>query len=132
MTSRQAYYSLDNTGMPYPGLPIDIKMYFYQSVCLPTLLFGMEIMFLSDKLIKKLESSQASLMKRLLGLSKFSHHSKLLEALNISKVFDSINNMAISLWRIIFNVDSPVRDLCICYLFQICVTWKMYPRYTDG
>ena len=61
---RQAYYSLDNTGMPYPGLPIDIKMYLYKSVCLPTLLFGMEIMFLSDKLIKKLESFQGSLMKR--------------------------------------------------------------------
>ena len=30
---RQAYYSLDNTGMPYPGLPIDIKMYLYKSVC---------------------------------------------------------------------------------------------------
>ena len=26
---RQAYYSLDNTGMPYPGLPIDIKMYLF-------------------------------------------------------------------------------------------------------
>ena len=24
---RQAYYSLDNSGMPYPGLPIDIKIY---------------------------------------------------------------------------------------------------------
>ena len=65
---RQAYYSLDNTGMPYPGLPIDIKMYLYKSVCLPTLLFGMEIMFLLDKLIKKLESFQGSLMKRSLGV----------------------------------------------------------------
>ena len=36
---RQAYYSLDNTGMPYPCLLIDIKMYFYKSGCLPTLLF---------------------------------------------------------------------------------------------
>ena len=34
---RQAYYSLDNTGMPYTGLPIDIQMYLYKSVCLPTL-----------------------------------------------------------------------------------------------
>ena len=57
-------------------------------------------------------------MKRSLGLSRFSHHSKLLEALNIPKVSDLINNMTISLWRIIFNVDSPVRDLCICFLSQ--------------
>ena len=40
-------------------------------------------MFLSDKLLKKLESVEGSLMKRSLGLSMFSHHSKLLEALNI-------------------------------------------------
>ena len=56
-------------------------------------------MCLSDKLIKKLESFQGSLMKRSLGLSKFSHHSKLLEALNIPKVSDLINNMTISLWN---------------------------------
>ena len=73
-------------------------------------------MFLSDKLIKKLESFQGSLMERSLGLSTFSHHSKLLEALNIPKVSDSINNMTISLRKIIFNVDYPVRDLCICFL----------------
>ena len=34
---RQAYHSLGNTGMPYPGLPIEIKMYLYKSVCLPTM-----------------------------------------------------------------------------------------------
>ena len=60
--------------MPYPGLPIDRKIYLYRSVCLATLHFGMEIMFLSDKLLKKLENSQGSLMKR--------YHSKLLKARN--------------------------------------------------
>ena len=52
----------------------------------PTLLFGMKIMFLSDKFKKKLESVQGSLMKRSLVLSMFSHHSKLLEALNIQNM----------------------------------------------
>ena len=60
--------------MPYPGLPIDKKMYLYRSVCLATLHFGIKIMFLSDKLLKKLEYFQGSLMKL--------YHSKLLEALN--------------------------------------------------
>ena len=45
-------------------------------------------MFLSDISIKKLNFFQGSLMKRSLGLSKFSHHSKLLEALYIPKVSD--------------------------------------------
>ena len=109
-------------------------MYLYESVCLPTLLFGMEIMCLSDKLIKKLESFQGSLMKRSLGLSKFSHHSKLLEALNIPKVSDSINNMTISLWKRIFNVGSPARDLCrpICFLSKYVLNGKCIPDTLMG
>ena len=92
----------------------------------------MEIMFLSDKLIKKLESSQGSLMKRSLGLSKFSHYSKLLQALNIPKVADSINNMTISLWERIFNVDSLVRDLCICSLSKYVLNGKCIPDTLMG
>ena len=92
---RFGYYSLHNT-----RCHMDIKMYLYKSVCLPTLLFGIEIIFLfTRQVIKELESFQGCLMKRSLGLCKFSHHSKLLEALNIQKVSDAINNMTISLWK---------------------------------
>ena len=91
-------------------------------------------MFLSDKLIKKLESFQGSLMKRSLGLSKFSDHSKLLEAPNIPKVSDSIlvNNMTISLWKRIFNVNSPVRELCICFLSKYVLNGKCIPDTVMG
>ena len=94
----------------------------------------MEVMFLSDKLLKKLESFQGSLMKRSLGLSKFSDHSKLVEALNIPKVSDSIlvNNMTISLWKRIFNVNSPVRDLCICFLSKYVLNRKCIPDTVMG
>ena len=71
-------------------------------------------------------------MKRSLGLSKFSHHSKFLEALNIPKVSDSINNMTLSLWKIIFNVDSPLRDLCICFLSKYVLNGKCIPDTLMG
>ena len=71
-------------------------------------------------------------MKRSLGLSKFSHHSKLLEALNIPKVSDSINNMTVSLWKRIFNVDSPVRDLCTCFLSKYVLNGKCIPDTLMG
>ena len=53
----QSYYSLDNTGMPYSGLPFDIEKHLHKSACLPTLLFRTEIMFWSDKIFKKMGSS---------------------------------------------------------------------------
>ena len=53
----QSYYSLDNTGMPHPGLPFDIEKCLHKSACLPSLLFRAEIMFWSDKLFKKMGSS---------------------------------------------------------------------------
>ena len=71
-------------------------------------------------------------MKRSLGLSKFSHHSRLLEALDIRKVSDSINNMTITLWKIIFNVDSLVRDLCICFLSKYVLNGKCIPDTLMG
>ena len=71
-------------------------------------------------------------MKRSLGLCKYSHHSKLLEALNIQKVSDAINNMTISLWKRIFNVDSPVRDLCMCFLSKYFLNGKYIPETLMG
>ena len=53
----QSYYSLDNTAMPHLGLPFNIEIYLHKSACLPTLLFRAEIMFWSDKLFKKMGSS---------------------------------------------------------------------------
>ena len=53
----QSYYSLYNTGMPHPGLAFDIEKHLHKSACLPSLLFRAEIMFWSDKLFKKMGSS---------------------------------------------------------------------------
>ena len=71
-------------------------------------------------------------MKLSLGLSKFSHHSKLLEALNIQKVSNSINNKTIFLWKLIFNVDSPVRDLCMCFLSKYVLNEECIPETLMG
>ena len=126
---RQAYLSLDNIGMPYPGLPIDIKMYLYKTVCLPTLRFGMEIMILSDKLLNELESFEGSLTKR---LSKFSHHSKRLDAPSTQNVSVAINNMTISLWKWFFKCRFSNARFLDVFPVEICVEWRMYPKYTNG
>ena len=73
---RQAFYSVSSSGMSFPGLPTGIKSHLWKTVCCPTLLYGMETVSLSKIKFKNIESTQGSLIKQSLGLSKYSHHSK--------------------------------------------------------
>ena len=45
---------------------------------------------------------------------------------------DSINNKTISLWKLIFNVDSPVRDLCMCFLSKYLLNEECIPETLMG
>ena len=101
--------------MSYLGLPTDIKSHMWKTVCCPTLLYGMEAISLSKIAFKNIESTRGSLIKLSLGLSKYSHHSKILTALNVSRCVEAINNCKINLWRRIFKVDSPLRNLCLYF-----------------
>ena len=71
--------------MSYPGLRTDIKSHLWKTVCCPTLLNGMEVVSLSKIQFK-----------------------------NVSRCVEIINNCRINLWRRIFKVDAPLRNLC-CY-----------------
>ena len=55
--------------MSFPGFNVDIKKYIWNSVCVSTLKYGLETMYLSNTQIKKLESLQGTLLKSSLGLS---------------------------------------------------------------
>ena len=100
--------------MTYPGLPTDIKSHLWRTACCPALLYGMEAVSLSKIQLKNIESTQGYSIKQSLGLSKYSHHSKILTAVNVSWCVETINNCRINLWRRIFKVDSPLSNLC-CY-----------------
>ena len=72
--------------------------------------------------MRRLESVQGSLIKQSLGLSKLSHNTALLKALNIEKIEDIVNRNVLSLYNRIFKVESPARRLMqhllsrfICY-----------------
>ena len=79
--TRRAYYSLAGAGMKYPGLSSEVKSYLWNSICKPTLLFGMDSLCIHKKHVSRLDSFQAELLKQCLGISKRSHHSKLLSAM---------------------------------------------------
>ena len=103
----KSYFILNNVGMPYPGLPVDLKLHLWH-----TRTFGLETVYLSRAMYGKLESLQGTVVKAFLGLSRYSHHSKLLTALDILPIEKSIKSMSVSLMKRIFLVNSPVRSLC--------------------
>ena len=109
---RKAMYGLNEMGCCYPGLSSDVKIYLWKSIGLPTLLYGLEAINLRKLVSTKLESCQASFVKRILGFRQRTHHSKLLAAARIQKVDDILKRNMKSLFKRIFNVDSPTRDIC--------------------
>ena len=109
---RKSYFGLNNIGMPYPGLPVDLKLHLWHTICHPILTFGLETVYLNRTMYGKLEALQGTIVKAFLGLSRYSHHSKLLTALDILPIEESIKSMSVSLMKRIFLVNSPVRSLC--------------------
>ena len=89
---RKSYFSLNNVGMPYPGLPVDLKLHFWHTICRPILIFGLETVYLNRAMYIKLESLQGTIVKAFLGLSRYSHHSKLMTALGIWPIEESIKS----------------------------------------
>ena len=61
--------------------------------------------------MRRLESVQCRLIKQRLGLSKLSHNTALLKALNIKKIEDIVNRNVLSLYSRIVGVESPARRL---------------------
>lgn len=110
--ARKAYYSMCSAGLPYPGLPVDIKAHLFKSVCLPTLFYGLETVYLADNMLKNIDNMQGSLIKKCLGVGKFSHHSILLRAFGLEKADSLLSRAFRDLWRRVFACDSPMRTLC--------------------
>ena len=110
--ARKAYYSMCSAGLPYTGLPVDIKAHLFKSVCLPTLFYGLETVYLADNMLKNIDNMQGSLIKKCLGVGKFSHHSILLRAFGLEKADSLLSRAFRDLWRRVFACDSPMRTLC--------------------
>ena len=94
---KQSYFGLVASGLSYPGLNSDAKAYMWKLVCQPTLLYAQESIHLSQADLHKLESLQGTLMKKMNGICKRSHHSHLLQALDIPSVSACVHNRVLSL-----------------------------------
>ena len=95
----------------YPGATPDVQANLYKCICQPTLTYGLECMSNSDIQMRRLKSIQGRLIKQSLGLSKRSHSTVLLRALNIEKVEDIVTRHVLSLHNKVLQVESPARQL---------------------
>ena len=117
---RKSYFSFNNVGMPYPGLPADLKLHFWHTICRPILIFGIETVYLNRAMYIKLELLQGTIVKAFLGLTRYSHHSKLMTAFVILPIKESIKSrpMFVTLMKRLFLVNYPVGLRSLCSFFM--------------
>ena len=108
---RQSFYGLNSISMPYPGAAREVQAHLYKTLCQPVLTYGMECTSNSKDQFRRMESIQGRLIKQCLGLSKRSHNSAVLKALNIDKVQHIVNINELNLYHRIFIIECPARNL---------------------
>ena len=104
-------YGLNSSGMAFPGSSLEVKSYLWKSICAPTLVYGMDSIYVKPSQINKLESVQGNCIKQSLGLSKRSRTTPIISAMNVSKIENVIKNSSASLFHRICKVESPTRTL---------------------
>ena len=96
---RQSFYGLNSLGMSYPGAAPEVQAHLYKSICQPVLTYGIECMSYSKDQFRRMESTQGRLIKQCLGLSKSSHNTAMLKALNIEKVQTIVDRNVLNLYH---------------------------------
>lgn len=119
---RGAFYNFTEVGMCYPGLSSNVKAHIWRTVCLPSLIYGCDARHITSTDVKKMDTVQGNLIKQVMGLSKRSHSTHLLAALNIPSVKCTIKKSYLSLLGRIFQTDSPCLRLCSIILARYIQT----------
>ena len=107
--------------MSYPGLNTKSKVHLYKTICLPTLLYGVDCLSASVNNFANIQSAQDNIMKYVCSLSKRYHHSNFLQVLGITGANTLLSEYNKSLFTRIFQNDSPTSNLCV-YFIDLFVT----------
>ena len=124
---RQAFFSLKDAGIMDKSLNPQTKAYLWNTVCSPTLLYGMECSHLKKNDLLALDSLQGYCIKLCFNLGKRSHHSRLVQALGLKRASDQISHNSISLLHRIGQTDTRARDLVTFMLSDYIVHGRCVP-----
>jgi len=81
-----ASYALKGLGFDNCSMPIDLKINLVTIYCTSTLLYGLQCCELTDKNLYEIQSTEAQILKRSMGLSKYAKTGPLYSALNITQM----------------------------------------------
>lgn len=108
---RQRVYGLATVGMTYPGLSSEAKSYIWKSLGAPIMCYGIDSIPLSSSNARKLKSAQGTILKRVMGINNRSHHSRLLEAMCVPQITETIKVNTQALYHRIFKCECPAKEL---------------------
>ena len=107
----QSVFKFTTAGLSYPGLSCVVKNHIWNTINCPVLTYGLETLQISKTELNELKSTQGSIIKRGLGLSKRSHYHCVLQACNISPIENVIRDNAARLFHNIFQSNTPTKEL---------------------
>ena len=87
-------------------------------------LIGLETIHISNADLKELKTTQGTVIKRGLGLSKRSHYHRVLKACNITPIEKIISDNAARLYHNIFQCNTPARTFQSLLLSSYILTGK--------
>ena len=85
-----ASHELATLGLDSNSMPVDLKLKLITIYCRPALLYGVADCKLSEQDVNELQSIEARILKKSLGLSKYCKTQPLLDALKVRSIEDTI------------------------------------------
>jgi len=95
----RAFYGLLPAGMTSTHMDPTTKASLWNTVCQPTVMYGLSTLDLSSTQMKELDTHQSKLIKQSLQLSKLCRSSKLLNAMGVDKISTVLEKQTLTLFR---------------------------------
>jgi hypothetical protein len=102
----RAMFSLNSIGCHSNGIGPLKAATLYRIYCQPIFSYGLETSYLSSSSLSKFDTRQATLIKKILGVSKYTRTKALMCALRISSLSELYCRAKLSFWAQLHRVDS--------------------------
>jgi len=97
--AQKAFYMLQGAGLHFKGVDPDVAIKIYTTGVRTVLIYGCESVHICKSKLKELEKTQGKLVKSVLGLTKHSHNTPILQALNVDSISKTIGVSSLNLLR---------------------------------
>jgi hypothetical protein len=96
-------YSLYNTGLFEKAMDSNTKSFIYNTYCRSSLLYGLDVIEISEKNYKMIRTDEGILLKRIIATNKCASTTKTYLSLNIRELIYTIIIMKLNLWTRLMN-----------------------------